>query len=51
VAATVGAFAWTSPASLDSALLVSLPPGPYTAQVSGVKGDSGVALIEVYDVP
>lgn len=51
VAAIVGAFAWTSPASLDSALLVSLPPGPYTAQVSGVKGDSGVALIEVYDVP
>jgi hypothetical protein len=30
---------------------VTLPPGAYTAQVSGVSGDSGVALVEVYDVP
>jgi len=50
-AAAVGAFAWTSPASHDSALLVTLPPGAYTAQVSGASGDTGVALIEVYEVP
>jgi hypothetical protein len=50
-AATVGAFAWTDPASNDSAVLVTLPPGVYSAKVSGAGGDSGVALIEVYEVP
>jgi hypothetical protein len=30
---------------------VSLAPGAYTAQVSGASGDTGVALIEVYEVP
>jgi hypothetical protein len=37
--------------SADSALLVTLPPGAYTAQVSGASGDTGVALVEVYEVP
>jgi len=50
-AAAVGAFPWSSASSLDSALLVTLPPGAYTAQVSGVSGDTGVALVEVYEVP
>jgi hypothetical protein len=50
-AASVGAFAWGSPTSADSALLVTLPPGVYSAQVSGATGDSGVALVEVYEVP
>jgi sugar lactone lactonase YvrE len=50
-AASVNAFAWTSPTSNDSALLVTLAPGAYTAQVSGASGDTGVALIEVYEVP
>jgi arabinogalactan endo-1,4-beta-galactosidase len=50
-AATVGAFPWSSDSSNDSAILVTLPPGPYTAQVSGASGDTGVALIEVYEVP
>jgi hypothetical protein len=49
-ATSVGAFAW-SPSSADSALLVTLAPGNYTAQISGASGDTGVALIEVYDVP
>ena len=49
--ARVGAFAWTSASSLDSAILVTLPPGSYTAQVSGASGDTGVALVEVYEVP
>ena len=49
--AAVGAFAWNSPTSLDSAILVTLPPGPYTAQISGASGDVGVALVEVYEVP
>lgn len=49
-AKTVGAFAWTNVASEDSALLVTLPPGAYTAQVSGAIDDTGIALIEVYEV-
>lgn len=48
---SVGAFALSSSASLDAALLVTLPPGSYTAQVSGVGNTTGVALIEVYEVP
>ncbi|HTU03439.1 MAG TPA: immunoglobulin domain-containing protein [Candidatus Sulfotelmatobacter sp.] len=50
-AASVGAFPWGSSTSTDSAILVTLPPGPYTAQVSGASGDTGVALVEVYEVP
>jgi hypothetical protein len=38
-------------ASRDAVLVVTLPPGPYTAQVSGVGSATGVALVEVYDVP
>ena len=49
--ATVGAFGWPVPSSNDSALLITLPPGPYTAQVSGASGDTGVALVELYEVP
>jgi arabinan endo-1,5-alpha-L-arabinosidase len=50
-AALVGAFSWGNPASLDSAILVTLPPGNYTATVSGASNDTGVALVEVYEVP
>jgi hypothetical protein len=50
-AASVGAFGWSNAASNDSAILITLPPGPYTAQISGASGDTGVALIEVYEVP
>jgi sugar lactone lactonase YvrE len=50
-AASVGAFAWASATSNDSAILITLPPGAYTAQVSGASGDTGVALVEVYEVP
>ncbi|MDP3072756.1 MAG: energy transducer TonB [Opitutaceae bacterium] len=46
----VGAFSLATN-SRDSALLVSLAPGAYTAQASDAGGGSGVALIEVYDVP
>jgi hypothetical protein len=49
-ATAVGAFTWTNPLSADSALLVTLPPGAYTAVASGASGDSGVALVEVYNV-
>jgi hypothetical protein len=32
-------------------MLVTLSPGIYTAQVSGVGNTTGVALLEVYEVP
>ncbi len=46
----VGAFPLGS-ASRDAALLVELQPGSYTVQVSGVGGTTGVALVEIYEVP
>ncbi len=49
-AAGVGAFALAA-ASRDAALLVTLPPGQYSAQVAGVAGGTGEALVEVYEVP
>ena len=36
--------------STDSALLLTLPPGAYTAQVTGRNQSQGVALVEVYEV-
>ncbi len=50
-AASVGAFKWNVPTSHDSALLITLPPGSYTAAVAGSGGDTGVAIVEVYEVP
>lgn len=47
---SVGAFG-LPPGSRDAALLTSLAPGSYTAQVSGVNNSTGVALVEVYEVP
>jgi hypothetical protein len=49
--AAVGAFSWGSAATPDSALLLTLPPGAYTAQMLGASGDTGIGLIEVYAVP
>ncbi len=48
--AAVGAFA-LEPATKDAVLLVTVSPGSYTAQISGVANTTGVALIEVYEVP
>jgi hypothetical protein len=36
---------------LESAILMTLPPGGYTAIVSGKGGLTGVALVEVYRLP
>ena len=46
---SVGAFA-LDVGSRDAALLTSLPPGSYTAQVSGIGGGTGEALVEIYEV-
>jgi len=50
VFASVGAFSLATQ-SRDAALLVTLPPGQYTAQISGAGGTTGIALVEVYEVP
>jgi hypothetical protein len=47
-ATRLGAFQFRA-GSRDAALLVTLPPGSYTAVVSGVGAATGVALVEVYD--
>ncbi|MBL9205332.1 MAG: hypothetical protein JNN01_09625, partial [Opitutaceae bacterium] len=44
-----GAFAFTS-GSRDAALIVDLPPGSYSVQVSGVANSTGLALVELYDL-
>ena len=54
-AALAAAFAQTGAfglpvASKDAALVVTLSPGAYTAQVSGVAATTGVALVEVYEL-
>ncbi len=47
-AATVGAFPLAT-SSGDSAILMTVPPGQYFAKVAGASGDTGVAIVEVYD--
>jgi hypothetical protein len=46
----VGAFS-LPPNARDAAVLVTLPPGSYTVEVKGAGASSGVALVEVYEVP
>ena len=51
IGTAVGAFAVSSVTSKDAMLLVTLPPGGYTAQAAGVSGTGGLAIVEVYEVP
>ncbi len=46
-----GAFQLGTAATKDAVLLVTLPPGGYTAVVRGVNNTGGLALIEIYEVP
>jgi hypothetical protein len=49
--ALVGAFPLEA-GSADSALILSLPPGPYVAEVTaGVAGEGGQVLLETYILP
>jgi hypothetical protein len=50
LATGVGAFALPA-ASKDAVLAITLPPGSYSVQVAGAGGGTGVALVEVYEVP
>ena len=47
--ATVGAFQLT-PGGKDAALVATVAPGSYTAEVSGTGAARGVTLVEVYEV-
>lgn len=47
---SVGAFP-LDVGSRDAAVVVSLAPGAYTIQMSGVGGGTGEGLIEVYELP
>jgi hypothetical protein len=47
--ASAGAFALPA-GSADAAMIVTLPPGLYTAIVSGAGGATGTCLAEVYQL-
>jgi uncharacterized protein (DUF1800 family) len=47
--AQVAAFALNT-GSRDAAVVATLPPGAYSAQVSGAGGTTGMAIVEVYEV-
>lgn len=49
-AASVGAFSLANE-SRDAALVVTLPAGNYSAVVTGTGAESGLALVEVYELP
>lgn len=50
IMARVYAFALPT-GSADCAMVVTLPPGTYSAAVTGVNGTTGAAMVEIYDVP
>lgn len=44
-------FVISDTASKDAMLLVTLPPGGYTAEARGVGSSSGLVIVEAYEVP
>jgi hypothetical protein len=46
-----GAFRLIDEASRDAAVIANLAPGSYTVQVKSGDGNTGAALLEVYDLP
>lgn len=47
--ASVGAFPLPA-GSRDACLLITVPPGAYSARVAGKSSGRGIALVEIYDV-
>lgn len=47
---SLGAFDFV-PGAKDAALILSLPAGSYTVQVSGANNGTGEAIVEVYELP
>jgi hypothetical protein len=50
-AAELTATGFAPPNAKESAILITLPPGAYTAVVSGVGGTTGTSVVGVYAVP
>ncbi len=50
VSNSAGAFALAGPTTKDAVLLVTLPPGAYSARLSAATGAGGTAIVEVYEV-
>jgi hypothetical protein len=50
-AAAITATGWAPTDALESAILVTLEPGAYTAIVTGSGGTTGVAIVEVLAAP
>jgi hypothetical protein len=50
-AASVFASPTLAPGSADSELLMTLPPGGYSAEVAGADVGTGVALCAIYELP
>ena len=48
--ANFGAFGFDDDTSKDAAVLVRLPPGGYTVKVESAGGESGIVLVEAYDL-
>ena len=48
-AALITGYGLAPPNNLESAVAISLPPGRYTAIVTGKNNQTGVGLIEIYD--
>jgi hypothetical protein len=51
VSSRVGAFTIGNSPSKDAMMIVTLPPGLYSARAAGNNGTSGFAIVEVYEVP
>lgn len=49
IAAQVGAFSLPT-GSRDAALLVELQPGPYTVILDSAEGETGIGIVEIYEV-
>ena len=47
----IGAFPWKSGLAADATILVTVPPGEYVLILAGANGETGVALMELYEVP
>jgi glucose/arabinose dehydrogenase len=48
-AALITSYGLAPPNNLESAIAISLAPGPYTAIVSGNNNETGIGLVEIYD--
>ena len=48
-AALISSYGLAPPNNLESAIAISLAPGPYTAIVTGKNNQTGIGLIEIYD--